>query len=265
MSSTALSVYPHLPPTSNLLNSQQRTRLLRSTRKLGAVLGTTPYLLENDTSYTILPFGKTTSTALKRQGSIFTHKQPSSLSIASISTTSSQLPSPSTPSINIHHGVAPVTQSTESHPTRTAGFQKSRPRVKPPPLYLQLNTASISPTSDRLASPLPSPRTTPPTPTTPVPDVTAIRRKRMAKLARHLGEKVPMELVFTTDSVSKPPTSSPGSYQRRRSRSVHAIPDDVRIFPNSGPVTRSKQEWVGEWNRSSIRDVQKELRKMKIR
>jgi len=90
----------------------------------------------------------------------------------------------------------------------------------------------------------------------------------MAKLARHLGEKVPIELVFTTDSVSKPSMLSPDRYQRRRSQSVHAIPDDVvRIRSNRAPLLHphSKPEWVGEWNRSSIRDVQKELRGLKIR
>jgi hypothetical protein len=38
------------PPTLNNLDPHQRTRLLRSTRKLGALLGTTPYLLEHTTS-----------------------------------------------------------------------------------------------------------------------------------------------------------------------------------------------------------------------
>ena len=37
-----------LPPTNNSLNQEQRTRLLRSTRKLEALLGATPHLLDDD-------------------------------------------------------------------------------------------------------------------------------------------------------------------------------------------------------------------------
>ncbi|TFK33124.1 hypothetical protein BDQ12DRAFT_691533 [Crucibulum laeve] len=46
MSTHAKTLYPTPPPTTNTLDKEQRTRLLRSTRKLGAVLGTTPFLLE---------------------------------------------------------------------------------------------------------------------------------------------------------------------------------------------------------------------------
>ena len=35
------------PPTLNLLDANQRTRLIKSTRKLGKVLGTTPYVVES--------------------------------------------------------------------------------------------------------------------------------------------------------------------------------------------------------------------------
>ena len=277
MSSTALSVYPHLPPTSNLLNSQQRTRLIRSTRKLGAVLGTTPYLLEHDTAFTILPLGKTTSRVLKRQGSIFTHKQPSSSSITSTSTTSSQFPSPSTSSVNLPRSIIPGTQSTESRPTNPPGLsssQKRRPRDKPPQLYLQLNTIPLAPVNDCFASSLSPPPTpyasppTPTTPTTPVPDLIEIRRKRMAKLARHLGEKIPLELVLTPEPVTKPATVPPDLRPGRYFQPVQVMRDEaVRICDNRPPLgqSRPKQEWVGEWNRSNISDVQQELRNLKFR
>ena len=270
MSSTALSVYPHLPPTTNLLNSQQRSRLLRSTRKLGAVLGTTPYLLENDTSLTILPIGRSTSKVSKRQGSIFTHPQPSSLSLTSASTCSSQLPSPSSPSFNLSQSITPGAQGIESHarsPSDPTGAHKRRPRVRPPQLHLQLNPVPASPIDDRLASPLPSPGATPRTPTTPIPDVTEIRRKRMAKLARHLGEKIPVELVFTSECTPEPVTASPDRLPGRRPQSVHVMSDDTVRVRGSQPPSgnpRAKQDWVGEWNRTNIKDVQKELRNLKI-
>ncbi|KAG8220203.1 hypothetical protein J3R82DRAFT_1239 [Butyriboletus roseoflavus] len=160
MSSSALTVYPHLPPTTNVLNAQQRTRLLRSTRKLGAVLGTTPYLLENDKSFTMLPLGKTTSRALKRQGSIFTHHQNSSVSIASSSTStiSSHHPSPSASSIYLPQSVVPGMQSAESLlPISPPGLSTTRGRRsgdKPPQLYLRLDAASVPLTDQPVASPL---------------------------------------------------------------------------------------------------------------
>lgn len=45
MSTTTFTTV-HPPPTFNTLDSFQRARLIRSTRKLGKVLGTTPMLLE---------------------------------------------------------------------------------------------------------------------------------------------------------------------------------------------------------------------------
>ena len=265
MSSSALAVYPHLPPTTNVLNSHQRSRLMRSTRKLGAVLGTTPYLLENDISFTMLPLGKTTSSALKRQGSIFTHHQMSSLSIASssTSTTSSHQPSPSASSIYLPQSVAVGTQNSESFPINPPGLstpRRGRSGDKPPQLCLRLDTVPL-PLAD--GSPL-SP-CTPLTPTTPtVPDVAEARRKRMAKLTRHLGENVPVELVLAADSVPKSAAIHPSRRPRTRSQSVQVTRTEAaRICDDRPSIGRPAQDWVGEWNRSNIKQVQRELRSLK--
>lgn len=273
MTSSALTVYPHLPPTTNVLNSQQRTRLMRSTRKLGAVLGTTPYLLENDTSFMMLPLGKTTSRVLKRQGSIFTHHQMSSLSVASNSTTttSSHHPSLSTSAITLPQSVAPSTQSNESLPINPPGLSTTRRRRsgdKVPQLYLRLDTVPVSPTDERVASSLSPCTPLTPTPITPtVPDVAEVRRKRMAKLARHLGEVIPVELVAPGESALKPATISPGRLlPKHRSQSVDVLRTGAaRISDNRPFPGKSREDWTGEWNRSNINDVQKELRKLKVR
>ncbi|EGN92988.1 hypothetical protein SERLA73DRAFT_146406 [Serpula lacrymans var. lacrymans S7.3] len=142
------------------------------------------------------------------------------------------------------------------NPTRRAGKH-----FKPHPLYLRLNTVPVSPSDTRFASSLsllpstPSATCTspilPPTPCTPaVPSVAEVRRKRMAKLARHLGENVPCELVF--------PNPSAGEKRvKRRSMSLSA--------PRVASTPRGRQDWVGEWNRGDIRDVQRELRALKAR
>ncbi|KAF9067959.1 hypothetical protein BDP27DRAFT_1422395 [Rhodocollybia butyracea] len=46
MVSVAKIVFPRPPPTTNALSSQQRTQLMRSTKKLGRVLGITPQLID---------------------------------------------------------------------------------------------------------------------------------------------------------------------------------------------------------------------------
>lgn len=89
----------------------------------------------------------------------------------------------------------------------------------------------------------------------------------MAKLARHLGERIPVELVIDSKSAPKR-TASPDRHPERHTQSVHVLHDDVaHICGNMPPrdQLRSRQEWVGEWNRSNICDVQKELRNLKVR
>ena len=53
-------LYPLPPPTTNCLTSVQRAQLIRSTKKLGRILGTTPHLI--DTSNTL---GKSHSSFFK--------------------------------------------------------------------------------------------------------------------------------------------------------------------------------------------------------
>lgn len=273
MSSSPSTVHPQLPPTTNVLNSQQRTRLIRSTRKLGAVLGTTPYLLESDTSFTMLPLTKTTSRVLKRQGSIFTHHQVSSLSVASTftSTTSSHHPSSSASSIMLPLPVAPGISNANLLPMNPPGLSTTRKRRsgdKVPQLYLRLDTVPVSPTDQRAASSL-SPCTplTPltPTPLTPtVPDAVGIHRKRLAKLTHHLGENIPVELVFPTEPAPKSTTASSCRSLGKRTQSVDVMRTQAACIRDNRPyIGRSRQEW-GEWNRPNIGDVQTELRKLKV-
>lgn len=85
----------------------------------------------------------------------------------------------------------------------------------------------------------------------------------MAKLARHLGENVPPELV----TAQGPPSQlrcEEVSNRKRRSMSV-----DLASLPNvpfaltPEVSSQANSDWVGEWNRSDIREVQRELRNLK--
>ncbi|KIJ21362.1 hypothetical protein PAXINDRAFT_164886 [Paxillus involutus ATCC 200175] len=286
MVSTAITVtYPLLPPTTNTLDSHQRARLMRSTRKLGAVLGTTPYLLDNDIPVTLLPIGKTkksTSLALKRQGSIFTHHSSQSLSVASFSSTSTSSLNSSSASaslVSLPQSTVPSVQSTESLSITPPGLSSVRNHhsaEKPRPLYLRLNTVSISPTDNRFAPSLPptpsraSVSCFPPSPSTPgfssKPEIAEIRRRRMAKLARYLGENIPAELVLASEPAPTTSAVSPDQAVTRRTRSMSIGYNDTDApfaHASKPSVSQVRQNWVGEWNRSDIREVQKELRILK--
>ncbi|KAG2049897.1 hypothetical protein BDR06DRAFT_960748 [Suillus hirtellus] len=276
MSSTAIStiMYPCPPPTTNILDSQQRMRLIRSARKLEAVMGTTPYLLEADVPIALLPIGvnkKTvTGKALKRQGSIFTHYHKGSPSVTSFSSASTaSFHSPSASLVSLPLSMRSTDSLSVTPPGLPARGRKSAD--KPRPLYLRMNTIPVSPTDHHRTTSLPhtpsSARTStyfPPTPRTPSFDAAELRRKRMAKLVRHLGENVPPELVTAQVLPAQLPSKEGVPNGKRRSMSVTS-PRNIPFAPRPEvlPETQINSDWVGEWNRSDIRDVQRELRNLK--
>ncbi|KAH7884071.1 hypothetical protein F5I97DRAFT_1898067 [Phlebopus sp. FC_14] len=223
------------------------------------------------------------SKALKRQGSIFTHHHAQSHSVTSlnsVSTASLHSSSPSASLISLPKSTAPSMQTGESVPVTPPGLSshiRGRSSAeKPRPLYLRLNTVPVSPTDNRFPSSLPPTPTSrasishfPPSPSSPsfftTPDIAEVRRKRMAKLARTLGENVPTELVFASEASPARPAADE-TRRKRRSMSVsHAYSKDAPFVHRKASSSRPKQDWVGEWNRGDIREVQKELRNLKAR
>lgn len=245
-----------LPPTFNLLDQTQRVRLMLTTRKLGQVLGSTPFVLDPSASSHLsleqeskkLPENVK---ALRRQG--ICHSPSSSAS--SLETfVNFTIACPTT----LPYTTPKAAAYMEALP-KESKKSTSRPRGKtdtrPPFLQLSSNTtftlqASISGSQIRRAS-LPSPtlfspshkraNSTPTTPLTPsflpVPiDEPAERRKKMAKVSRTLGETIPTELVFRGSSpqpdptlstkassislISKTPSSTRSKGHRRRSSTI---------------------------------------------
>ena len=207
--------------------------------------------------------------ALKRQGSIFNHNHAHSLSVTSFSSASTtSLHSPSASLVSLPLGV----QGTESLSVRPPGLpaRGRRSADKPRPLYLRMNAAHYSGESidQRCASLPPTPSSCctsspgfPPSPRTPSFD--EVRRKRMVKLARQLGEDVPPELVLA----QAPAPQIHSGEGRRRSTSVNrATSQDKKFVPQTQvPVpSAANSDWVGEWNRPDISDVQRELRTLKV-
>ncbi|TFK79862.1 hypothetical protein K466DRAFT_592163 [Polyporus arcularius HHB13444] len=223
----ATNVYLHaLPPTFNTLDTRQRARLIRSTRKLGAVLGTTPQLVESDSplSPAKTPTFSPGRDRKRRQGSVFEFPPPTApFTYNYDSASSSSLALPRT-SIDSHDSDA----STHSLPTlpmprsfarhvREKSRSKGKQTALPTPLVLRLNAVPLPPSDPRVQPATPdtaatlktsatlTPSSLPLTPTTPgtpaTPTVTETRRKRLAKLKRTLGENVPPELIMPFRSV----------------------------------------------------------------
>ncbi|KAL7277931.1 hypothetical protein ACG7TL_007879 [Trametes sanguinea] len=248
MSPTVLYAHPSLspPPTFNTLDARQRARLVRSNRKLGAVLGATPQLEEQllPAPSPVLPIGgpaggrrsparKTSAYAKRRQGSIFelfplgspssvydsSSSAASSVSSLSLSRTSLE----STTSVDSASSL-PQSKSFTRH-VREKSRSKGKQAPLPTPLVLRLNAVPLPPSDPRVQPPI-TPDTSatltfasstaynansmlPVTPTTPLtPTVTETRRKRLAKLKRTLGENVPIELVLPLRSARQPSASS---------------------------------------------------------
>jgi hypothetical protein len=88
----------------------------------------------------------------------------------------------------------------------------------------------------------------------------------MAQLARHLGENVPPELVAGQGPPAQLCSEEDLPNRKRRSMSVDLTsPQNLPIVrrPEVFSQTRTTSDWVGEWNQSDIRDVQRELRNLR--
>lgn len=270
----------YLPPTSNHLDFNQKSRLIKSTRKLGQVLGTTPYLLETSPEHPIsfLPIGSrsdsptpsTTSISStesiklnkrsRRQGSIF--RYPQVVHSASSSASSLSLPG------NISSSSLDL-PSTRSVPVS----RRSKDVNRPPPLVLHLNPVVVSPNDHRVRepqfSPLLSPLASavgdfPVSPVTPTSNAVFYqkkdadaKRKKMSKVNRTFGENVPTELIFPA---SRNPASSFATCPAPVTRNRRSM-----TFSTTQVWSTGTQGWVGEWNRGNIQEVQAHLRQLKAR
>jgi hypothetical protein len=285
------------PPTINKLDAAQRARVMRSSRKLGAVLGTTPFLLEScgstmpvtlhrastqrDDSHPRTLLSHTKHHHRHRQYSIFEEGRASSESLPPL------LPS-HTSSSSKESLLSTSDSSAEgedmSVPLMLA-VRSPHPGLNPRPLIL-LNSVHQSSDDTHVPSaalsPLSSSLDVPPTPTTPrQPSHTEVRRRKMARVVRTLGENVPPELVFrrmdsedwseNSESRSAPRKPTNLKVNRRRSASVGSSTQWQRLLELPAPVFSSgskapdDQRWVGEWNRRNIAQVQRELRSLRRR
>lgn len=216
--------------TSNNLNGKERSRLVRSTRKLGAVLGATPQLSENVDwpceayrTHKSSPPSESSSSAssIRSTSSVQPLVKPTRrhASVCEHPTRADVYASPSSASSTVSLALPPSRTTSLSSRSRKPSMKFGRSRCKskpqpadaPRPLVLRLAAAPRAlagppaPKSPGALLTLPATPGTPgtpssfgsTTPTTPVfPTAAETRRKRMAKLTRTLGEIIPPHLVF---------------------------------------------------------------------
>lgn len=258
---------PVLPATSTELDRYQRARLIRSTRKLEAILGATPHLVDTKPILVALPQAQSpvlpSTKASRRHASIFTifplnppsHDAPSDASIYSLDSTNSSMSSFLLPD--------PYPDAITLPTPKSFSAKARRPAVPPKPLVLRVNTVPVPPGDHRI--PL-SPFTVSQEPPTPTlvdvphpPSGVELRRKRMAKLTRTFGENVPVEYVF-------PPAPSMTSCHQQSDQQVsrQQMPPRTKSSTKTWTTGSRSGAWVGEWNRKDIKDVQRELRTLKV-
>jgi len=298
--------YPMPPPTSNALNSRQRSKLVRSTRKLGEVLGTTPIMTENVVPQPISVsfYSPSSSASSSRSTTPDSHKASRrNASICSYTPGSPNFiytsPAGTSSVVSLTLPPSGATSLVKKASMRFKSPTKSRPSNElPRPLVLRLNAvpppiivrpprSPVPSTTSELLTPTPgtpTPTSTPViTPTTPVfPSSAEIRRKRVAKLSRTLGETIPPYLVSASkrpaalaEFESDPPLMvSPVSEasrpmagtRQRRSMSVDYSGQTAPLAKRSSKIwTTGSESWKGEWNRKDIKDVQKQLRSLRAR
>ncbi|KAJ6545743.1 hypothetical protein B0H19DRAFT_1168434 [Mycena capillaripes] len=219
-----------IPPTTHALPEAQRRRLMRSTRKLGALLGEMPFVVEGGST---APMSWTPghSRSVSAGG-------PESKRWGRLYTTSESL----SRSSSLRLVKAPVVAEVTAHTDSPLASLVARPM-----LHLSLPSPGALSPAER--TPLPSPLSPSfislNSPTVPTHTADTTRRRKMAKLVRTLGENVPPELVFPASQPTARRRASTLSLpetklERRRGadKEIPPLPHSVRVDePFSHPST----------------------------
>ncbi|KAJ7458926.1 hypothetical protein FB451DRAFT_1182505 [Mycena latifolia] len=215
--------------TMQSLPQAERMRLIRSTRKLGALLGETLLLAETQPTIAVtLSHARSaspTSSVSKRHGRLF----KTSLAVARSSSRGS---SPAAP-------VSPAMTGRRRGPSAS--------RVSRPVLFVRVPAPGDA-AAPAEHTPLPSPLSSTfslalNSPGAPAAD--GSRRRKMAKLARTLGENVPPELVFAAASMRRRRASTLSIHERqpmRKYSTASRIAEALPSIPSSGHEDRASSD-----------------------
>ncbi|KAJ7892534.1 hypothetical protein B0H14DRAFT_3684998 [Mycena olivaceomarginata] len=205
----------YMPPTSHTLPDAQRRRLMRSTRKLGALLGETPRVVPT----ALTPLQSFTLGHSCSRSTTGTESKRSGRWLGAASDTVSRASS-------LRLGRKAAVAETDA-----SGAQP----IVPPLLILSLPMPGASSSAERtFPSPSQHDASDLTSPTTPSPTADTTRRLRMAKLVRTLGENVPTELVF------------PVSGSRQRRASIPIVPISILELRRGLRASRDDSAYIDE-------------------
>ncbi|KAF7303859.1 hypothetical protein MIND_00615800 [Mycena indigotica] len=214
------------PPTTNALSNQQRSQLLRTTQKLGRILGTTPALLEEKEEMPLqlplnlqrlaVPLHVQLSSMYSDDDALVRYPSSDTLFSSDYDTPSYIKRPPSSASDRSRRSVdsGKSVQINESWPrpqterpflrikvdnsSKLESIPQSPPAesYSPPPAY-SLQSPHTSYTIPASRIPVTSQHTSP---FAVLPSANSMRRQKMDKLRRTLGDGVPLHMVFPDDT-----------------------------------------------------------------
>ncbi|KAJ3865199.1 hypothetical protein EV359DRAFT_80709 [Lentinula novae-zelandiae] len=221
MAGIAKIVFPSPPPTTNALTSQQRTQLLRSTKKLGRVLGITPQLID------IYPYYTPAESAEwlddndiyrpKRRGSVDSISSSSSLSTrsrwSSRSSSRQQSRTSSPASRSLRSSLSDFSTCTEDILLNSDAKPLLRLAMTSPSFDATTAEYTVSPTSSddgvdaaenlrhtiRPIRPQTKRDSSLAVPSFHIPSNNSLRLAKMDRIRNKLGENIPIHLVFPNE------------------------------------------------------------------
>ncbi|KAJ6511806.1 hypothetical protein DFH09DRAFT_1374376 [Mycena vulgaris] len=179
-----------LPKTTHVLHHDQRARLMRSTRKVEALLGETPLLVDPSTPQ---------NSSFPNSNPDFASRRPPFIYAATPRSSSLGVYTP-----HAHAHTSTSTSRAHPHP---------HPHVRPL-LSVRLPPDSEPPASATSLAFPPDAAACPPSPG-PADDPRWQRTRKMARVVRTLGARVPHELVFPAGAAPHP---RPHTLTKRRAR-----------------------------------------------
>ncbi|KIJ16116.1 hypothetical protein PAXINDRAFT_11157 [Paxillus involutus ATCC 200175] len=216
--------FPPPPPTSNTLSSRERSVLVRTSKKLGRILGDMPRFVDEDPN-TVSSSRSSNSSGLPE----LTRTTTNTTTTASLahkadaeSSWHKRKPTHLPPLLKLSGAVAvdsssPTLSPASHHATRRGSVLSTAPSI------VSNAPSAVSGSSNSDA-----------------PSESSQRRTKIERLRRKLGDEVPFDVVFPSPprsprsprtprtAVPKTPRGRPSTHAHARSRSTHTRPDDAR-------------------------------------
>ncbi|RPD65554.1 hypothetical protein L226DRAFT_543226 [Lentinus tigrinus ALCF2SS1-7] len=201
MATAAVIRFPPPPPTRNELSSEQRAKLRRTNNKLGQVLGSTPHVLDLSyivpkTQIELLPPPKTPTSS---RNPFRMHSRSKSVPKVDMDAVRASAKSPDSVASRASSASRKSSASVRVK-TDELAWRSPYPAQRPPLLQLSVPNPprSRKPRLETIPGSPPFDQTTGSyePPSFSIPSDAAMRREKMRRVRKMLGEGVPTDLVF---------------------------------------------------------------------